>query len=153
MKEKIEEYRKQDNACTAYPIYIAVQELQFVGVIDEEYGHAGDCEIVYEYSYADHEEAPFKTKTECVENLREHMNGCSKKEIRDAIDSIYELPRLYRWTDIEFFLTHKGADEYLSMDNHNLGKTRKYVRHFSRKNLEMRELLEYAGFPTSDNAR
>jgi hypothetical protein len=152
---KIEEikkqYSEQNNACTAYPIYIVVQELQFICVLDDSYGHNRDGEIRFEYSYEDWEDAPFKSKGDAVESILEHYGEETASIKNKMISSIEEFPCLYLWVDVEYFLTRNGAEEYLKMNQHNLGKTRTYVRHFSRRNHEMRFLLDHMGFKTEDS--
>ena len=52
--------------------------------------------------------------------------------------------------NIEFFLTIRGAEEFIKADKHNHGKLRTYVKHFNRRNYEMRNLLEEIGFKIKD---
>lgn len=54
----------------------------------------------------------------------------------------------YIWTPVEFFLTIKGAEQYMRANSHNHGKLRTYVHWFERRNFEMRGLLEAIGFKT-----
>ena len=56
----------------------------------------------------------------------------------------------YIWHPVEFFLTIKGAKEYMKCNAHNHGKLRTYVHHMERRNFEMREFFQELGFKTSD---
>lgn len=149
MSEIKTEYETQDNSHTAYPIYITVQELKFACVLDESYGRNMDGEVRYEYSFQDWEDAPFKSKSEAVKVLEEMLHGEKQSTINKAIEDVDEFSCLYIWTDVEVFLTKKGADEYIKANKHNLGETRKYVKHFSRRNFEMRNILWSLGFKTN----
>lgn len=152
MKELINEYVNQDNACTAYPIYVALQELQFVCIFDESYGTNSQGVIKYHYTYED-QEGWSDSKEECVDQLIEYMKGCTQEEIDRAINNINEFACFYMWIDIEYFLTKKGAENYLKLDRHNLGRTRTYIKHFSNRNKEMRKVLDFCGLPICDNKR
>lgn len=121
LQELIKEYETQDNRCTAYPIYVTVQSLRFVCVVDPLYAPSesnGDFYIQEEESSEDE----YSEKVLC----------------------------LYMYQDEEVFLTIKGAEEYLNANKHNLFRPRTYVKHFHRRNWEMRELLEEIGFKTKD---
>jgi len=148
VKELIKEYAEQDNRCTAYPIYVTVQELVFVGVIDDSRAGRGDGETVYEWYHPDYE-GSFDTKGEFVARVREHYGEDSKK-IKQTIREAEELQCFYLYQDVEFFLTIKGAKEYIDANRHNLKSPRTYVKHFSNKNYEMRRLLKEMGFKTKD---
>jgi hypothetical protein len=130
MEELKKEYENQDNRSTAWPIYVTVQELVPVGVIDEDYSILWNGEERYENSGCDSCDYD-----EC-DILDSNHEGCKQEKVKVG----------YIWVDIEFFLTIKGAEEYIEYDKHNHGKLRTYVKHFSRRNFEMRKLLGDIGF-------
>ena len=57
-----------------------------------------------------------------------------------------ELTVGYIWMPVEFFLTIKGAEEYMKANKHNHGELRTYVSHFERRNYEMNNLLNELDF-------
>jgi len=127
------EYATQDNRATAYPIYVMVQELVSIGVIAEGYSVScpyGDGEEQYEHYCEGCDDNPCWDEEKAEEPVR------CKEEVQVG----------YIWHPIEFFLTIKGAEEYMKANAHNHGKLRTYVHHFERRNYEMRELLEELGF-------
>lgn len=147
IEELKKEYEIQDNRYTAYPIYVTVQELVSVGVIKEGYSvncPYGDGETITEFRAEDAH--GFKTRQDAEKYLKEIYEGCTGGALEAALAEIEELNIGYIWTDIEFFLTIKGAEEYMNANKHNHGKLRTYVRHFERRNFEMRELLNELGF-------
>uniref|UniRef100_A0A6M3XI14 Uncharacterized protein n=1 Tax=viral metagenome TaxID=1070528 RepID=A0A6M3XI14_9ZZZZ len=100
-----------------------------VGVFEDGYSPCGDdSEIKYEHDCDD-----------CPKYCDPEPEHCEK-----------DVPVGYMWFDIEFFLTIKGAEEYMKADSHNHGKLRTYVKYFSRRNFEMRELLGELGFKTGE---
>ena len=142
LEELKKEYATQDNRGTAYPIYVTVQELVCIGVMDSDYSvncpyGDGENKIVYKTDFM---EGSFDTKQELSEAHREETG----EEI--DLNEIEELNCGYIWTDREFFLTIKGAEEYMKANAHNHGKLRTYVKHFERRNFEMRGLLDELGF-------
>lgn len=139
----VKRYYEQDNMGTAYPIYIAVQELKFVGVIADEYEAWGcDAETNTEYRHHNFDGCkPSKNKQELIDDIKEYYELEDEKTINNAIDEIEEIRCGYVWQDIEFFLTDEGADEFIKSDGHNHGQLRKYVKHINRRNFEMREVL------------
>lgn len=140
-----EEYATQNNRATAYPLYVTVQELQFVCIFDDSYGHYHDGVIKCKYNYEDSDSDWFDSKDECIEHIKEY----SDREHWDSIiESIDEFICLYLWIDIEVFLTIDGAAEFMNINSHNLGETRTYVKHFNHKNYEMRKMLQEVGFKT-----
>ncbi len=150
LEELKKEYATQDNRFTAYPIYVTVQELFCVGVIQDGYSvhcPTGDGETLTKYRLNDGDcEAPeFDSEEELIKyykkNDTEHIVG---------YNDIQEYQLGYIWIDVEFFLTIKGAEEYMKANAHNHGKLRTYVHHFERRNFEMRELLKELGFKTED---
>lgn len=139
------EYLTQDNRYTAYPIFVTVQELHCIGVIADGYSVScpyGDGETKTKYTY-DGLESSYDSKEECFEAMQEEL-GISESD--DEKDKIEELNLSYIWIDRQWFLTVKGAEEYINSNKHNLGKTRTFVHHFDRRNFEMRELLELINF-------
>lgn len=139
------EYEEQDTASTAYPVYVMVQELICVGVMASGYSACcpyGDGETNTEYVYEGDSEISFKSEEDLDKYIKE--NPEYKKSEFD------EISVGYIWHPVEFFLTRKGAEEYMKANKHNHGKLRTYVGHFERRNFEMRELLECIGFRTKD---
>ena len=140
-----QEYATQDNRATAYPIYVTVQELVCVGVIADGYSVIcpyGDGETITKFRPKDGDcEAPeVDTEEELIKLMKdEGWENPEKEEIME-----YQLG--YIWVDREFFLTIKGAEEYMKANAHNHGRLRTYVNHFERRNFEMRELLKELGF-------
>ena len=116
LEELKKEYETQDNRATAYPIYVTIQELVCIGVMADGYGV--NC------PYGDGE-----TRTEKI----------GEEDSETALMG-------YIWVDREFFLTIKGAEEYMKANAHNHGKLRTYVHHFERRNFEMVGLLKELGF-------
>lgn len=121
------EYLTQDNRMTAYPLYVTVQDLVAVGVIDEDYGLCSeDGEIIEE------------TPCEICDKY------CEEDEDKERCDKKVRVGYIYK--DIEFFLTIKGAEKYIKADRHHLFKPRTYVHWFNYRNFEMREFLKVLGF-------
>ena len=88
LKELKEEYYQQGNRCTAYPIYVTVQELQFVAVGRKGYGSCGDTEEVYEYTHPDNDcGGTWKSKEEVVDWLKDY-HEYEGKQLRREIDNI-----------------------------------------------------------------
>ncbi len=145
-----QEYATQDNRCTAFPIYVQVQELVFVGVIADEYSVSSQCggETKVEYKHEDYDE-PFSSEEEAKKQIQEDCDGDTGR-ILEKIADIEEINCGYMWDPVEFFLTIKGAEEYMRRNKHNHGKLRTYVSHFHRRNFEMREFLDATGFKVKD---
>ncbi|MFA7706630.1 MAG: hypothetical protein WCX91_05980 [Candidatus Omnitrophota bacterium] len=145
------EYAGQDNRCTAFPIYVTVQELFCVGVMMDGYTANcphGDGETKTEYRINnDGDPDVCETREQAIDLLKEQFEG---KELEEAIENIEELNVGYIWIDVEFFLTIKGAEEYMKANAHNHEKLRTYVKHFERRNFEMRGLLKELGFKNED---
>ena len=141
------EYAEQDNRITAYPIYVTVQEQVSIGVMADGYSvncPFGDGETRTEYRHEEDCELTFESRSDLVEFL-EGEEGDDYK-----IGNFIQLNVGYIWTPVEFFLTIKGAEEYMKANRHNHGKLRNYVGHFERRNYEMRELLKEIGFKVRD---
>lgn len=141
LAELREEYKNQDNRCTARPIYVVVQELICIGVIADGYEVScpyGDGETKAVFKFDDFE-GVFDTKEELIEMLKEDGRENESHKIE-------ELQLGYVWHPIEFFLTIKGAEEFMKADAHNRGRMRTYVGHIHRRNFEMRNLLEALEF-------
>ena len=140
-----QEYATQDNRATAYPIYVTVQELVCIGVIADDYSvdcPYGDGETKIKYRHPALE-GEYNSAHELREALSEEFEG---DELEAKIQEEEKLNVGYIWHPVEFFLTIKGAKEYMRANAHNHGKLRTYVHHFERRNFEMRELLEMIGF-------
>ena len=150
IEELKKEYATQDNRATAYPIYVTVQELFCVGVMKDGYSAKcpyGDGETKIEYRHEDYEDTWDNKQDLIYEIVRE----THPERAREMIDNeIEELTIGYIWIDVEFFLTIKGAEEYIKANAHNHGKLRTYVKHFERRNFEMRDLLKEIGFKVND---
>ena len=153
LEELKKEYATQDNRGTAYPIYVTVQELRFVGVIADGYSAScpyGDAVTKIEYGINfDSEPSWYDTLEEAKDSLKEQHEG-DEEELEEAIDDIQELNIGYVWHPVEFFLTIKGAEDYMRLNKHNHGELRTYVHWFERRNFEMRELLEEIGFKVKE---
>lgn len=147
LDELKKKYAEQDNRCTAFPIYVTAQELQFVAVADPDYGGMG--ETVYRYNHPLNDEGDFESYDDVVNWLQEY-HDFEGDELEEQKEKIKELYCIYQWTDIEVFLTIEGAEEYIAANKHNLGKTRTYVKHVSRRNFEMRALMAELGFRVND---
>jgi hypothetical protein len=144
------EYAEQDNRSTAFPIYVQVQEKHCIGVLASGYGARcpfGDGEEVTEYRHSDFE-GTYREYDELIKEMEDYYS--SSKEFEAEQENIEEVNMGYIWVPVEFFLTIKGAEEYMKANAHNHGELRTYVSHFERRNFEMRELLETLGFKTND---
>ena len=128
LEELKKEYETQDNRCTAYPIYVTVQELTWIGVMANGFSPRGDDSEVH------------------MEHSCEHCDTGCKDADKEPEHCEKDVSVGYMWLDVEFFLTIKGAEEYMKANAHNHGKLRTYVKHFERRNFEMRELLRELGF-------
>ncbi len=126
-KELKEEYAKQNSRGTAYPIYVTVQELFCIGVMAN--GYSVNC------PYGD---GVMKQEHNC--------EGCDGNCDDDREHCEEDVNMGYIWNPVEFFLTIKGAEEYMKANSHNHGKLRTYVHYFERRNFEMRGLLKELGF-------
>ena len=145
LKELKKEYETQDNRGTAYPFYVQVQELRCVGVMADGYSANcpfGDDEMKTEYRHNEDFELGFDSGEELDEFLCQN-NEYTKYEFN-------EINVGYIWHPVEFFLTIKGAEEYMNANKHNHGKLRTYVAWFERRNYEMRGLLKELGFKSQD---
>jgi len=150
IEELKKEYATQDNRGTAYPFYVQVQELRFVGVIADGYSVScpfGDGETKEEFKHPDYE----GTYDNEQELLDEMVEGNGKEYANNECANIEVLNCGYVWHPVEFFLTIKGAEEYMAANKHNHGKLRTYVSCFERRNYEMRRLLKELGFKTQDS--
>lgn len=149
LKELIQEYATQDNRFTAFPFYVTVQELFCVGVIQDGYSvncPHGDGETKIEFIInSSSDPDSFDSLKEAKKSLEEQFEG-ELEGLKKAINDIVKLNMGYIWTDREFFLTIKGAEEYMKANAHNHGKLRTYVKYFERRNFEMRNLLKEIGF-------
>lgn len=155
LEELRKEYAEQDNRMTAYPIYVTVQELVCIGVMADGYSvncPFGDGVIRVEYRHPNYEDN--------YENKKELLDLCWEDCEDERVDKdnyiyhfgkeIEEINVGYIWSPVEFFLTIKGAEQYMKANSHNHGKLRTYVNHFERRNFEMRGLLKDIGFKTED---
>jgi hypothetical protein len=146
IQELKKEYANQDNRSTAYPIYVTVQELHCVGVMKEGYNvncPYGDGEEITEYYHRDIE-GRFEDREELETAICDYYGD--EEDGKKHFGEIEELTCGYIWIPVEFFLTIKGAEEYMKANVHNHGKLRTYVDHFERRNFEMREFLGKLGF-------
>ena len=134
------EYGTQDNRATAYPIYVSVQELICIGVMADGYSVRcpyGDGENKTIFKHPDLE-GEFETVHDLREALSKDYEG---NELEEKFNDEEEINLGYIWHTVEFFLTIKGAEEYMKANAHNHGELRTYVHHFEQRNFEMRELL------------
>jgi len=137
IEELKKEYATQDNRATAYPIYVQVQELICIGVIAD--GYSVLC--------------PFGDGEERLEHDCDSCdNPCFDEDSMETEPDCCVNDRLigYIWHPVEFFLTTKGAEEYIDANKHNHGKLRIYIDHFDRRNYEMRDFLRTIGFKVVD---
>lgn len=151
IEELKKEYAEQDNRSTAFPIYVTVQELRSVGVMADGYSAScpfGDGETRIEYRHEEDCELMFKSLDDLNKFLESDDNDGDYKP-----SDFRELNVGYVWHPVEFFLTIKGAEEYMRANKHNHGKLRTYVNRFERRNFEMRELLEKMGFKIKEPER
>lgn len=150
IEELKKEYASQDNAMTAFPIYVTVQERICVGVIADGYSvdcPYGDGETKTEYKHPDLEDT-YNSEEEIKKAIKEYFESESVAE--EEFEDIEEINCGYIWIPVEFFLTRKGAEEYIRANAHNHGKLRIYTHHFERRNFEMRGLLKELGFKTEN---
>lgn len=126
LKKLKDEYETQDNRCTSYPIYVAVQELKCIGVAADGYSYGDDSEVIEEFPECD--------------TCDSWVGDCAEDQEKKCV--LDKIPMLYLWTTVEFFLTLKGAEEYMKTNAHNHGKLRTYVKWFETRNFEMRSLLK-----------
>lgn len=142
------EYETQETRFTAFPIYVTVQELVCIGVMADGYSvncPFGDGVNKTEYKHEGFD-GTYEDRNALVEEIKEYYPQESKK----IIEQIEEINVGYIWTPVEFFMTIKGAKEYMKANAHNHGELRTYVHHFERRNFEMRELLKEIGFKVKD---
>jgi len=145
LKKLKQEYSNQGNRMTAYPIYVMVQELVCIGVMADGYTvncPYGDGVTKTEYKHNALEES-YETEHDISEAISEYYADLNEAE--KEFKNIEEINVGYIWHPVEFFLTIKGAEEYMKANKHNHGKLRTYVDHFERRNFEMRELLKEIG--------
>ena len=150
LKKLKQEYSNQGNRMTAYPIYVMVQELVCIGVMADGYTvncPYGDGVTKTEYKHNALEES-YETEHDISEAISEYYADLNEAE--KEFKNIEEINVGYIWHPVEFFLTIKGAEEYMKANKHNHGKLRTYVDHFERRNFEMRGLLEETGFKVKE---
>jgi len=138
----VNEYNRQDNRSTAYPIYVVVQELVCIGVMSEGYSICVDGENRTKYKHPDLDDG-YDSEEELIKALGEYYEDTDKLNLE--IGNIEALNMGYVWIDVEFFLTIKGAEEYMKANAHNHGELRTYVDWFEDRNFEMRSLLKELG--------
>lgn len=149
LKQLQREYAIQDNRGTAFPIYVTVQELKRICIVDAEYVNCSDSEIISKW-LLDCSSDEHNSYEEAVSVCEEMYIYPFDEEVDEIIEAIERIEVLYMWTDVEFFLTIKAAEDFMKSNAHNMGRTRTYVKHFHRRNFEMRELLKLTGFRTED---
>lgn len=146
IEELKKEYAKQDNRSTAYPIYVQVQERHCVGVMKDGYSVVcpfGDDETKQEFRHPEIE-GTFESYNDAAEAVSSYFDDLNVAE--KEFENIEELTMGYIWVPVEFFLTIKGAEEYMRTNAHNHSELRTYVGHFERRNFEMNDLLNELGF-------
>jgi len=149
LKELREEYATQDNRWTAYPIYVTVQSLVFVCVSKE--GYDGGDKTIITYRHPDYYSDDLHESEEEVRKYLEEYEELDGEELEEAMEEVEAIHSVYKYEDVEVFLTIKGALEYIKKDGHNLHSPRTYVKHFSGRNSEMRALLAEMGFKVKDD--
>ena len=146
------EYAEQDNRGTAYPFYVQVQELVCIGVMADGYSVCcpfGDGETREEYMHPNLE-GTYENEQDLIDDMRDWSEDMDEK-INDELSNIAVINVGYIWHPVEFFLTIKGAEEYMKANKHNHGKLRNYISWFERRNYEMRGLLEEIGFKVKES--
>ncbi len=151
LNELREEYGSQDNRATAYPIYVSVQEQVSIGVIADGYSvncPYGDGEKRTKYTHSELEDT-YDSVDDILECFDPDMEY-SEEDLEIIKDDIRVIEIGYIWHPVEFFLTIKGAEQYMKSSAHRHGKLRIYVHHFDRRNFEMRDLLNHLEFKEND---
>jgi hypothetical protein len=138
-------YATQDNRGTAWPIYVTVQELTWVGMSEEDTGGFGDGEVVTKYDHPNNDEGLWETREEVEAWLKDSEGLVEGEELEEEKLEVIERHCLYVWKDVEFFLTIAAAEEFMITNKHNMGKTRTYVKHFNSRNREMTRLTKEIG--------
>lgn len=147
LEELKEEYKKQDNRGTAYPFYVQVQELICVGVMHDCCPDVRQGETRIEFRHPDLDYGYCsEDKQALIDAIREYCHDEPRETFEQMVEEIEEYTIGYIWYPVEFFLTIKGAEQYMKDNKHNHGKLRTYISYFERRNYEMRDLLENLGF-------
>lgn len=106
LEQFVEELKMQDNAGTARPLIIELQEKRIVFVDprngSDESSKAKDCPHL----------------TESPEDL--------------GLDPEEELYWKEEWVGVAWFLTHSGLEEHLRLNRHNYRETRPFIKHAFR---------------------
>jgi hypothetical protein len=124
LKELVAETNSQDNAGTAYPIIVLVQELKPIGVMNDDYKLACDGITIEDPS----EECRFCTGIgdEC------NPDDCPLDNNRMG----------YAWVTVTFCFTVKGAEDYFKANGHNHGELRTFIDHISDRNVELQNICK-----------
>jgi hypothetical protein len=153
LEELKKEYANQGTRHTAYPIYVAVQRRMCVGRIADGCSVVcpnGGGETVIEYYWKGNGDPVVDANLSVVFEAIKNYYDDDLDSIKNEFDKVEEINSGYIWTDVEIFLTVKGAEEYMEANAHNLGECRTYVKWFETRNYEMRGLLKEIGFKTKD---
>jgi len=135
----------QDNRATASPYYFEVQQLEWIGPIDEIYGHWDETREVWEFEGEQYDtEAEFKRAV-----WEYYWPGSGREERKKAIRKIRKAFDDYGdsitlcgvWRCKGVFLTQTAALKHIHANQHRYFKTRTYVQHFWR-NSEMETVFE-----------
>lgn len=142
VKEFVENYINQDNACTAWPYAYVVQQ-----EVKRSAWHDGG-----DFEYYDHQ----NDATIAADGIEEHLKDWY--EIENPFDAFGDLQipehiqKYYiqrEWEDVQWFFTKAEAELYLGRNAHNLNKTQLYVKHFLRNTeaeMILRTLFSIAGY-------
>lgn len=116
-----ERLKTQDNACTAYPIYVVERRNRVYG-FDTDYAEdIAWVNVADDYAETDPEE---------IRELEAELRATGKLPE-------YWMRTGYRdtWDFVQPFLTRQAAEEYIESQRHNLGEARVYV-HSGYRNRE-----------------
>ena len=167
IKQLQKEYYRQDNAATATPFVVEVQEKRSVGVMEEDATCCGsyDSFTATEWTYEDAEGEGFNSLRECIISVLEGQDDthCLENCERRANDLIFnyktdELIKYmeqnmgvkirkysmgYIWYPVEFCFTLKAAQSYMKANSHNHGTLRTWIRPVERRNRELIEVMKF----------
>lgn len=127
LPQRAKEFETGANLGSAQPIYVVLDLTEKIISGHTDYLHSTNLKgIEHEWGFFDEsldsEDIQFKT---------------SSKRMKQPV----EVTRFYIDTFVAFFLTSKGAHEYLQYQKHNLNKGYVYVFNAGYRNIEMDKLF------------
>jgi hypothetical protein len=125
-----EQMRTQNNACTAYPLFIVYEKKRIYGM-DIDFA---DDNIVWIDADSDYCEAD-ERKTKALERYYHRYVRMPRAWQRTAYIDVDEFDQVC--------FTRQGAEEYIQRNRHNLKKPYIYVEHINRRNEEMRAVRDF----------